>query len=340
MVGRSTCLLIAAAVTAASPLAGLNPDVLQSTDAIPAAIAGRFREPASFQQSASGQYFVFDRRAHAVFGVDEAKTSSWEIVRIGAEPGRIIDPTAFSVAPDGTFVVADAPGGRERIQIFDVVGFPIGGFSLPGRATARISIDNFVLNGIGTLQYTGNSILMSLPDTGGLITEYQLHGGTSRTFGSLRSTGHEDDRDLHLALNSGLPLVDPTGGFFFVFQAGVPIFQKYDASGRLVFERHIEGVELDGFLKTLPTSWPRGRTDQGELPVVRPTVRAAAVDHNGNLWIALAVPYTYVYGPDGDKVRTVQFRAAGIVTPTALFFGTKGHVLVAPGLYAFGVGTR
>src|SRR5687767_8333818 len=95
-----------------SPLAALTLEIVRSTGAIPAHIAGRFREPAGFQQSASGQYFVFDRRSHAVFGLDEAQTSSWEIVRIGAEPGRVIDPTAFSVAPDGTFVVADAPGGR------------------------------------------------------------------------------------------------------------------------------------------------------------------------------------------------------------------------------------
>ena len=323
-----------------SPVAALSPDVVQSTGAVPAHITGRFREPTAFQQSASGQYFVFDRRSHAVFGMDEAQTSSWEIIKIGAEAGRIIDPTAFSVAADGTFVVADAPGGRERIQIFTPVGFPIGGFSLPGRAKSRISIDNFVLNGIGTLQYTGDAILMSQPDTGGLITEYKLQGGMNRTFGNLRSTGQEHDRELHLALNSGLPLVDPKGGFFFVFQAGAPVFHKYDASGRFLFERHIEGPELDGFLKALPTTWPRRRTAEGELPVVRPTVRAAAVDRDGNLWVALAVPYSYVYGADGDKIRTVQFRGAGTLTPTSLFFGTRGQLLVTPGLYEFDAETR
>jgi hypothetical protein len=318
-----------------SPLAALAPDIVQSTGAVPAHITGRFREPTAFQQSASGQYFVFDRRSHAVFGVDEAQTGSWEIIQIGAEAGRIIDPTAFSVAANGTFVVADAPGGRERIQVFTPAGFPIGGFSLPGRAKARISIDNFVLNGIGTLQYTGESILISQPDTGGLITEYQLHRGTNRTFGNLRYTGQEHDRELHLALNSGLPLVDPNGGFFFVFQAGVPAFHKYDASGHFLFERHIEGQELDAFLKTLPTTWPRRRTAEGELPLVRPTVRTAAVDRDGNLWVALAVPYTYVYGADGDKIRTVQLRGAGTLTPTSLFFGTRGQLLVSPGLYEF-----
>jgi hypothetical protein len=337
---RQTVLTVAAVVAALSPLAALKLDILQSTGGIPAHIAGRFREPAAFQQSASGQYFVFDRRAHAVFGVDGAQTSSWEIVRIGAEPGRIIDPTAFSVAPDGTFVVADAPGGLERIQIFNIVGFPSGGFSLPGRARARISLGGFVLNGIGTLQYTGKSVLMSLPDTGGLISEYQLQGGTNRTFGNLRYTGHEDDRELHLALNSGLPLVDPTGGFFFVFQAGIPIFQKYDAGGRLLFERHIEGLEIDDFIETLPKTWPARRAGDGELPFVQPSIRTAAVDRAGNLWVSLAVPYTYVYGPDGDKIRTVQFRAAGTLAPTSLFFGAQGRLLVTPGLYEFDVGTR
>src|SRR4030081_286107 len=85
-------------------LAALKPDILQSTGAIPANIAGRFREAAGFQQSASGRYFVFDRRAHAVFGVDEGQTSSWEVVRIGAEAGRMIDPTRHRDFRAGTMV--------------------------------------------------------------------------------------------------------------------------------------------------------------------------------------------------------------------------------------------
>jgi hypothetical protein len=323
------------AVFLSVPLAALTLDVVQSIGAVPAHLAGRFRDAAGFQQSASGQFFVFDRRAHAVYGIDEAQTSSWEIVKIGAEPGRIIDPTAFSVAPDGTFVVADAPAGLERIQIFTPAGFPIGGFSLPGRAKARISIDNFVLNGISTIQYTGHSILMSQPETGGLITEYQLHGGASRTFGNLRSTGQEHDREVHLALNSGLPLIDPTGGFFFVFHAGTPIFQKYDASGRLVFERHIEGLEIDELVRTLPVRWPRRPTDAGVIPLVQPTVRSAAVDKAGHLWVALAVPYTYIYDRGGDKIRTIQFRGAGTLSPNSLFFGGRDRLLVTPGLFEF-----
>jgi len=309
--------------------------VLRSTGGLPAHIAGAFQNPLAFQQSDAGQYFVFDRRAHVVHGLDAQQASSWEIVHIGGEEGRIIDPTAFAVAPDATFAVADAPNNRERIQIFTPAGFRIGGFLLPGRLKARVMIANTVLNGIGSLQYTGASILMSQPETGALVTEYALNGGAIRSFGHLRRTGHEDDPEVHLALNSGIPLIDPSGGFFFVFQTGEPVFRKYDAAGQLVFERRVHGREIDQFVGNLPTKWPKRQTSEGELPLVTPTIRTAAADRAGNLWIAFALPYTYVYDRDGDKARTVQFRAAGIMAPNSLFFGQNGRVLVTPGLYEF-----
>jgi hypothetical protein len=53
------------------------------------------------------------------------------------------------------------------------------------------------------------------------------------------------------------------------------------------------------------------------------------------LWVSLAVPYVYVYGPDGDKIRAIQLRAAGILSPTSLAFGRSGQLLVTPGLYVF-----
>src|SRR5206468_12711075 len=111
------------------------------------------------------------------------------------------------------------------------------------------------------------------------ITELALDGTPTRTFGNLRPSGHESERDLHLAFNVGLPLVDPTGGFYFVFQAGVPMFRKYDARGQLIFERHAEGPEVDEYLRRMPTAWPERRTADGDVvPLVPPAVRAAGVD--------------------------------------------------------------
>jgi hypothetical protein len=190
------------------------------------------------------------------------------------------------------------------------------------------------MNGIGSLQYTGTSILISQPETGALVSEYDLTGRARRSFGELRSTGHEADPDVHLALNSGIPLVAPDGSFFYVFQAGVPLFRKYSHEGRLLFERLIQGREVDPVVAQLPGSWPRDAA-HGELPLVSPTIRAAAVDPDGRLWVSFVAGFTYVFDAEGDKVRAVQFRGAGPVSPGSLFFGPRGTLLVTPGLYEF-----
>jgi len=330
----SVALTLVIAVFAARPHAR-EADVLQAIAAIPAHIAGQFREAVGFQQAESGQYFVFDRRAHAVFGIDARRTKAWEIVKIGAEQGRIIDPTAFAIEGSGAFAVADAPASRERIQIFSAAGSHVTGFLLPGRVMPRIVHNTQVLSGIGSMLYTGRTILISQPETGALITEYALNGAPLRTIGRLRTTGHEDDRDVHLALNSGIPLADADGGFWFVLQAGVPMLQRYDRDGAMLFERHVEGREVDDLVAKLPTTWPKRRTGDGLMPVVAPTVRCAAIDRAGRVWIALVAPFTYVFDRDGDKIRTVQFRAAGIIAPDSLFFTKSGRLLVTPGLYEF-----
>jgi len=330
----SKVLFAIAVLLAAQGAAAIAPQVLTARRSVPAELAGRFRDPRGFQQSASGQYFVFDRRGHTVYGLDEHLSSIWRIVEIGAEPGRIIEPTAFSVAADGTFVVADAPRGLGRVQVFTPAGFQITGFTLSARARPRVVFDDIVMNGIGSVHYTGASVLLSQPEYGALVTEYTLSGQTSRTFGALRATGQEGDLDVHLALNSGIPLRTPEGGFFFVFQAGFPVFQKYDRAGRLLFERQMQGLEIDSIVAELPVSWPRNAAGH-ELPLVAPTIRAAAVDPAGNLWVSFARPFTYVFDPDGDKIRTIQFSGVGIVSPRSLFFGPKGGLLVTPGLAEF-----
>ena len=311
--------------------------VLRSTGGLPAHIAGAFQNPLAFQQSDAGQYFVFDRRAHAVYTV--AGDAAKKIVEVGAEEGRILDPSAFDIAPsDGSFVIADAPLSRQRIQAFTASGSRLGGFSLQSKAIPRVTLDTLVLSGVGSVQYTGESLLINQPEAGVLVSELTLHGQTRRSFGRLRATGQEGNPDLHIALNAGLPLIDPTGGFYFVFVSGTPIFRKYDANGALEFERHIEGPELDNYLQNRPTQWPTRKTQDGDtIPLVPPAVRAAGVDRQGRLWIALIQPFTYVYDTSGDKIRTVQFRGAEILAPSSLFFTRDGRILVTPGCYEFKV---
>ena len=136
-------------------------------------------------------------------------------------------------------------------------------------------------------------------------------------------------------MNAGIPIPDPKGGFYFVFMAGPPAFRKYDAAGELVYERAIQGREIDPVVAAIPNRWPRRASGGGEVPLVAPTIRTAAVDPSGRLWISFVVPFTYVYDDDGEKIRTVQFRGAGVIAPSSLSFGNRGRLLVTPGCYEF-----
>lgn len=338
---RALCSLVAVFFTTyhlpftASPVARIDPETLKPSGALPVHVSGRFEEPVAFQQADDGTYFVFDRRSHAVFVYQPGTEEPRKIVQIGAEPGRALQPFAFDLAPDNTFVLGDAPGRLQRIQVFSRGGTTLGAFSIDRRDTPRLTIGGYVLNGVGSIEYTGSSILISQPETGALVTEYGVDGRTKRTFGELRRTGHEADAEVHAALNVGVPLADPSGGYYVVFAAGVPMFRKYDADGALMFERHVEGSEVDGILRKLPTTWLARSPAQGEAAVVTPSVRAAAVDRDGSLWISLAAPVTYVYDRSGDKRRVVQFRAAGIVSASSLFFTRDHRLLVTPGCYMF-----
>lgn len=324
----SACLLV--------PTPGAEaPLVLRAVGGVPAHVAGGLTDPIAFHQLASGRYLVFDRRAHAVYVIDRDRTEARRLVDIGPEEGRLLDPSAFDSVANGMFAVADGPNLVERVQFFNEAGERIGGFTLPGRASPRVTLGALVLSGIGSLQFTGRSILVNQPETGSLVTEYGLSGTPVRTFGALRATGHENERDLHLALNVGLPVVNPKGGCYFVFLTGEPRFRKYDGSGTLVFERAMQGRELDPLLAAQPRAWPRRRVGGEELPLVPPVVRAAAADADGRLWVSFVVPWTYVFDEDGDRLRVVRFQGAGPLAPTSLFFAGRHRLLVTPGLYEF-----
>jgi hypothetical protein len=335
--GLAAAVIIATVLAVASLLAWA-PVTLESIDALPAHIAGSFEEALAYQRLPDGTTYVFDRRRHTVYRVDSARSTVKSIVSVGFEEGRILMPSAFDAAPDGTFVVADAPKRKERVQMFNPDGVRVAGFELAGGAAPRIVIGSLVMNGIGSIAFTGKTILINRPETGGLITEYDVYGRAQRTIGALRSTGHEADKELHLALNSAIPLPIPEahgGGFFLVFLAGEPRFHRYDAAGTKVFERAIQGPELDRLIAQQPTQWPRREIGGTEYPLVLPVIRAARVDPRGHLWISLMLPFSYEYDLEGEKLRTVQFKAAGIVAPSSMFFATNTRLLVTPGLFEF-----
>jgi hypothetical protein len=310
-------------------------EVLRSASGIPPFIAGEFEDASGFAQRPDGSSLVFDRRRHRVYSIDRARTAVTPLVEIGYETGRLLRPTSFDVADSGDFIVADAPGRRPRVSVFASEGQVLNTFSVAASESPRVIVDNLVLNGIAAARYTGTTVLLNQPERGVLVTEYSVTGEVQRQFGQLRQTGFESDPEVHLAYNTAVPLPARDGGVYVVFLAGTPAFRKYSATGRLEFERAIQGRDMDPLVLGMPTRWPRRQVDDVSYPTVQPMVRTAAVDREGRLWVAMPTSHVYVFDRDGEKTRTVQLIGAGVLRPTSLWFARDGRLLVTPGLYEF-----
>jgi hypothetical protein len=185
------------------------------------------------------------------------------------------------------------------------------------------------------MAFGGRTFWFNAPAWGALMSELDTAGKVLRHVGALRPTGHEVHKALHEALNTGLPVGDPTGGLFFVFQTGRPMLRKYDSDGSLQFERHIEGPELDPIISRLPTTWETPA--DGSRPLPAPVVRTAAADRQGRLWVALQSGHVYVYDRTGEKIRSLVFGGASPSLTSSLYFTQGGRVLTGPAGYEFDV---
>lgn len=327
-----------AGLVATTPFAQAPVEILRPVGGLSQQVCDSLLEPIAFVQDSKGRYLLLDRRRHTVYAVDRTGTRRTVLIQAGLEKGEALQPAALSLAADDAWAVSDAPFRQERIQVFTASGTQIRAFLRPGLTAPRLAMGPVILNGVGSLQFTGDTFLINAPETGALVSELDINGDPIRQIGRLRATGHEADENVHLALNIGLALQHPKGGFVFVFQTGVPMFRRYDADGTLVYERHIEGPHLDPYLQALPTTWPTRKVGDGTYPIVPPTIRTAALDPSGHLWVSLMAPVTYVYDEGGDKRRTVRFDGTGSVSPTSVTFSRASgstRALVLPGCYEY-----
>jgi len=328
-------VLFCVAVSLGRPAARGAIETLHPVDALPVSLVGDVENPRGYVETSGGTSLVLDARSQTVFAIDRQRASVRRIITIGAEVGHILRPSTFSLGQNDVLAIADSPGDYSRIQYFGDDGKLIGWFFIANQPGLQHSLGGLSLEGPGTMAFSGRAFLISAPSTGWLMSEFDNKGTATRGVGALRPTGHESQRSVHAALNVGIPLTDRDGAVVFVFQTGRPMFRKYAADGALVFERHIEGVELDEPLAALPTAWPA--QDAEARPFVPSLVRAAALDPKHRLWVSLSTGYTYVFDASGDKMRTVRFEASSPIEPTSLFFTNDGRLLVTPGCYQFSV---
>ena len=78
--------------------------------------------------------------------------------RWDADPGVAAGRT---LATSGSAAVPGPGAHTLHLRVFDRAGTRVSGFYLPGQPAARIVVDNLMLNGTGSIQFAGSSLLLS-----------------------------------------------------------------------------------------------------------------------------------------------------------------------------------
>ena len=163
---RALWLSIGVASLLAGPAIALTPDILRPVRAVAPHVAGRFREVRAFQQSPTGHhYYVFDRRAHRVFAVDETFDTPGRSSRLAPSPAESSGRLRSRRRPTAAASPTRQKDGQERS--FNPAGFREAGFTLPDRSRARARPRHGAQRPASIL-FTGSSILISQPENGAL----------------------------------------------------------------------------------------------------------------------------------------------------------------------------
>ena len=169
---------------------------------------------------------------------------------------------------------------------------------LAARAGAsRVALGTLSLTASARWRSTASSMLMSQPETGSLITEYGLparrpnHRAVPPDRARRRSRAAPGHERGHSGRRSERRLL------FRLHGRGADVSQ-YDAKGGLVFERVIQGREVDPWWRR-PKRWPgRAATRVAAGAAGRPNRRGG---RSGRLWISFVQPITYVFDAGGEK---------------------------------------
>lgn len=264
--------------------------------------------------SHNGLYYVSDRTRNSIVVVNERFEIQRLIGGIGSAPGRLFRPGYIDVSKDGLIYVQD--GGNERIQCFLIDGTYLGSFATKpymGMAAG--------LNG---------EIYLGQPENGALISVYAKDGKHLRSFGKLKTYSEvmgkefqELDEQYATAANRVRLFVDQDGSILVSFML-VPLLQKYNTEGKLVFESRLVGPEVDA-LRQSPDGLLTMSMDGFAETVI--ALEAIALP-NGEINVVLTDGSIYVAAHNGRRQRVLRPQADSKFTPEMTGITPEGAVLV------------
>ena len=270
-----------------------------------------------------GKYLLTDVKRNRVLIVKDNMEVEREFGRIGSGPGQLLHPGYIDVARDGTIYVND--GGNERIVKFTSAGAYLGEFQVASYEGMAVGAEN--------------ELFLGQPQEDNLVTVYSSSGKKLRSFGQLKKFSEiygaafaDNDALYKTALNQVRLSTDKDGNLYVSFML-IPLIQKYSPQGKLLFERKLEGPEIDQLMEKIQKrKYITGNRDgaEGRIIALDPVIEPAT----GNILVPLVDGSIYVADRDGNKLALLHpqwpEQATRTFYPYVAGLGAKGELLVTP----------
>lgn len=195
----------------------------------------KFTSPEDLRRDSQGNYYVVDVKNHRICVFDPEMRFKYQIGRLGQGPEDLNHPGRSVFDTKENLYVVD--GDNWRIQIFDKAGRRVGGFHYGYHKTTDLVVTR------------RSEIYLNQATKGHLISVYSPEGKLLRQFGELMSLsraypGRPNDPKYRVPLSRVKMTLDEQDNLYVAY-IFVPIIQKYDARGRLLWERRLEGPLAD-----------------------------------------------------------------------------------------------
>jgi hypothetical protein len=252
-------------------------------------VGAGFRE---IRRGPNGNYYVLTAPAPALVIYDPSGKRVGQVPSQSAaavKSAALVYGESFDVDHDGRVVVCDR--GAKSVKIYS----PGGDLTAAIPFSAPISV----------VFLPGGEFAVASPDTGHLITAYDLEGKVVREYGDREEIAER--ADVNSQVNFGRLVVDEMGNSYFYFDfLPEPTVRKFDHVGYLAMELSLKTLEFEPAAQAARKAIARSEDTENSIPALHRIISAVGVDpQTQELWIAIG---TLLMRFDKDGQRLSSFR--------------------------------
>jgi hypothetical protein len=269
---------------------------------------------------------MLDSGTHRILVIGEDGDLIRHIGQIGQDKGALFSPQGLVCDFQGNMHVID--NGNHRIQTFTPEGGVVREFPIT-------STSESVAMSRSGITY------VNMPRHGNIVSIYEWSGKLLGHFGELvnRSEGYpllKDDYGMKVSLSRGYLAVGSNNDIYVTFQF-VPIVRKYDPSGHLLWQVHLQENMIERFGKSM---WDYVNNSSGKLVKnldgiqFSPLITGSYLDSTDNLKLFLGDSSILTITSDGKQGPLLKPEQVDILPfLSATEWKGKMHLLSTGGCY-------